>query len=133
MKDKLAPQDRADLIKYRLSRSSEALTEATYNAEGGYYNLAVNRLYYAAFYVASALMLKYEIECNTHAGIKTMLSMKFVLPGLLDKKFARIFARLYENRQQGDYEDFIYCDEELYKELRQYTIEFIDALTMLIV
>ena len=47
MKVTLDEDSRRDLIEYRLQRSNETLEEADYNAKGGYYNSAVNRLYYA--------------------------------------------------------------------------------------
>lgn len=132
MTTKLQDNDRLALIQYRLRRALDTLTEADYNAQGGYYNTAVNRLYYAAYYAASALMLAHEIEASTHAGVKTMLSLRFVKVGLLDPLYGRIFMTLYENRQSGDYEDFVYCDAELFTTLRPQAEDFINTLSSLI-
>ncbi len=44
MKDKFTAHTFADLIAYRLQRALETITDADYNAQGGYYNAAVNRL-----------------------------------------------------------------------------------------
>lgn len=132
MKDKLSDDDRASLVAYRMKRAMETLEEADYNAEGGYFNTAVNRLYYSAYYAASALMLSEGIETSTHAGLKTMLSLKFVKAGKLDVSFGRLFMTLYESRQSGDYEDFVYCDSELYSNLRPETEKFIEAIARLV-
>lgn len=77
MKEKLDSESRAAIVNYRLERAYETLKEADYNTAGGYYNAAVNRLYYACYYAASALLLNCEIEANTHNGVKTQLSMHF--------------------------------------------------------
>lgn len=108
------------------------MVEADYNADGGYYNTAVNRLYYAAYYAVSALMLAYGIDANTHAGIKTMFSLKFIKTGILDVRYGRTFMILFENRQFGDYEDFVYCDSELYSLLRPEAEELIQAVSSII-
>lgn len=132
MKQNLAPSDRIALINYRLQRASETIVEADYNACGNYFNSAINRLYYAAYYSASALMLTYGYDCSTHAGIKSLLALKFIKPGLLDAVHGKTFMALLENRQSGDYEDFVYCDKEMYELLRPRTVDFISAMSMLI-
>lgn len=103
MKTSLDPKSRADLIAYRLQRAFETLEEADYNAQGGYFNAAVNRLYYACYYSASALMNKYGLDTSTHNGIKAMIGLKFIRAGLLEQKYGRIYQQLFENRQSGDY------------------------------
>lgn len=121
-----------DLIEYRLQRAKETLTEADYNAAGGYFNAAVNRLYYSCYYAAAALMLANGIEASTHKGIKTMIGLQFVKPGKLDVCYGRIYQQLFENRQSGDYEDFVYCDLELFNELRPQAEAFINRLAEMI-
>lgn len=118
----------ADLIAYRLQRAKETLNEADYNAAGGYFNAAVNRLYYSCYYAASALMLASGLDATTHKGIKTMIGLQFVKPGKLEARFGRIYQQLFENRQSGDYEDFVYCDLELFNELRPQAEAFINQL-----
>lgn len=128
----LTNDDRNSLVGYRIQRALETLKEADYNADGGYYNTAVNRLYYAAYYAASALMLANGIEANTHTGVKTMLSLRFVRTGKLDPAHAKAFMTLFENRQSGDYEDFVYCDQETYSTLRPQSEAFINEVSKLI-
>lgn len=76
--------DLGDLINYRLQRAQETLDEADYNA-------AVNRLYYACYYAASALMVANHLEASSHKGIKSMLGLKFIKTGRLDYKYGRIY------------------------------------------
>ncbi|MCM1310966.1 MAG: HEPN domain-containing protein [Bacteroides sp.] len=123
---------RKELALYRVNRADETLKEAAYNADGKYFNAAVNRLYYACYYAASALMLMNGLEASTHAGIKTMLGLKFIRTGKLDAKYGRIYQQLFENRQSGDYEDFVYCDQCLYDELYPKAIDFVSTLKTLI-
>ena len=132
MNSELTPKDRKNLIDYRLSRALETIAEAQYNADGGYFNTAVNRLYYAAYYAVSALMLANGITATSHAGTKTMLSLHFVRTGQLDVEHGKTFLTLFENRQSGDYEDFVYCDQNLFNQLLPKTEAFIEAIKALI-
>lgn len=128
MTTELSADDRNALVEYRFSRAMDTIAEAQYNADGGYFNTAVNRLYYAAFYAASALMTAYNHSSSTHAGLKTLLSLHFVKTGLLAPEHAKTFMILFENRQSGDYEDFVYCDLELFEALLPRTIAFINSV-----
>ena len=61
-----------------------------------------------------------------------MLSLHFVRTGLLDVEHGRSFLTLFESRQSGDYEDFVYCDLNLFNQLYPKTTSFIEAVKMLI-
>lgn len=132
MTAKLNEDTKSTLIEYRLERAKETLKEAQYNADGKYYNAAVNRLYYACYYAASALMLEYNLEASTHNGIKSMIGLNFVRTGILESKYGRIYQQLFENRQSGDYEDFVYCDLEMFNSLYPQAVEFVDRINQLI-
>lgn len=132
MKDKLDIESRSNLIKYRLDRALETLQEADYNAKGGFYNTAVNRLYYAAFYASNAALLSREIICSSHKGVKSMISLYFIKPGILALEHGQTLNQLFLNRQAGDYEDFVYCDKELYETLRSKAESFIEAVKTII-
>lgn len=95
---------------------------------GGYYNSAVNRLYYACFYAASALLLKNELETNTHKGVKTLLGLHFIKPGKLEIKYGNIYQQLFNNRQAGDYEDFNFCDSQTFENLYPKARDFVDKM-----
>lgn len=131
MKEKLDAESRAAIVDYRLERAYETLKEADYNTEGGYYNAAVNRLYYACYYAASALLLKKEITVHTHSGVKTQLSLHFVRTGLLSMEHGATFSLLFEKRQASDYNDFAYCDLGTVKMLRPRAEAFIKEVEQL--
>jgi len=49
MKENFDEQSRIALVKYRIDRAKETLSEAELLAKESYYNAAANRLYYACF------------------------------------------------------------------------------------
>lgn len=132
MKEIYDEQSRNNLIKYRLQRAKETLIEAKYNADGGYYNAAINRLYYACFYASIALLLANNLETSTHKGVKSLLGLHFINTGKLESKYGSIYQLLFSNRQSGDYEDFIFCDERLFNDLYPKSEEYVEKLTRLI-
>jgi len=131
MTTKLTEENIEALSQYRQERAHETLAEVPHLCELGYYNTATNRLYYACYYAAVALLTKHHIFPNTHAGVKTMLGMHFVSKGLISKESGRAFTNLYECRQRGDYDDFVYSTQEEVDELypkAQCFIEEVDTL-----
>ncbi len=117
MNEILDDQSRCDLIKYRIKRAHETMEEVVVLSDIGHYNAAVNRLYYACFYAAQALLLKHHISATTHAGVKTMLGLHFVSKGILSVENGKTFNTLFEKRHSSDYEDFAYCDKALVDDL----------------
>ncbi|MDE6484878.1 MAG: HEPN domain-containing protein [Duncaniella sp.] len=132
MTDHLDPQSRIDLISYKLDKARNTITESKYLADAEYFNTAINRLYYSVYYAASALMLSAGLEAATHKGIKNMLGLKFIHPGILPVEYGRIYQRLFDCRQEADYEDFVYYDKCTYDELLPLALKFIDTIAALV-
>lgn len=97
-----------------------------------HWNLAIQRLYYAAFYMASALLVKNKISAQTHNGVVAQLGMLFITTGKLDKTGGRLYSRLLQNRITGDYNDFFDFTEEDAKELLEPTKKLVEKLDVLI-
>ena len=53
-----------DFINYRISRANETIKEIPFLIKAGYYQTAVNRIYYACFYAAIAILLKNDISAK---------------------------------------------------------------------
>ena len=92
MKEILDEESRKALIAYRLQRAYETLKEAEVMIRESFYNAAVNRMYYACYYAAVALLLKYDIQTQTHNGVKTMLGLHFISTGKLSLKIGKTFS-----------------------------------------
>ena len=44
-----------------------------------------------------------------------MFGLHFIQPGLVSKEDGRLFSDLFDRRQTGDYDDFIFYEEETVK------------------
>jgi uncharacterized protein (UPF0332 family) len=116
------------LVAYRIQRAKETLLEAEILIKGSFFNAAVNRLYYACYYAVIALLVRHRVPAQTHAGVKQMLGLYFVVKGKLSAKFGRFYTQLFNYRMTGDYDDFVVYDKEMLDELLPRTEEFIQVI-----
>ena len=71
----MTSEQRADLMAYYFERAHDSIAEAKYLRDGGYFNGAVTRLYYACFNAARGLLTANGIDTSTHNGVKSMISV----------------------------------------------------------
>lgn len=126
--NELDEKNRQALVAYRLQRAYSTIKEAEVMLNNDFYNAAVNRLYYACFYAAEALLLANKITARTHAWVRTMLGLHFVSKGLLSLESAITFGTLFEKRHSSDYDDFVFCDKALIEDLLPKAEAFIDEI-----
>lgn len=108
----MKPSERDNFAKYRMEKSLETLQAAELLVQNGNWNSAINRLYYAAYYAISSLLVKSGIETKTHAGVKTQFLLHFVKAGKIDISMGKLYGDLFDWRQKGDYGDFFDFTEE---------------------
>lgn len=106
----LTDQQRIDIVRYRLENARDTLAEVESHRQNGFYNTAVNRMYYACYYAASALLIANGIETKSHDGVRQKLGQHFVMKGLLSPDMGKFYSRLFSKRSTGDYEDFVSHD-----------------------
>lgn len=90
----MTDEDRIAVVAYRMENARRTLDEVTFHIKQGFYNTAMNRMYYACFYAVSALLVNEGIETKTHAGVRQMLGMHFVRTGKFPIPLSN-FIRIY--------------------------------------
>ena len=66
-------------VLYRLNSAKSLLDEIKDHIERGYYNTAMNRMYYACFYAVSGLLLQSEIDgVKSHEGVRQKFQPAFL-------------------------------------------------------
>ena len=116
------------IIFYRRQKSYATLQEANDAMKDAHWNLTIQRLYYAVYYMASALLLKNKIQAQSHNGVVGQIGLHFVTTGRLTKKYGRLYSRLLQSRISGDYNDFFDFTEEDVNSFMQPTRELIKRL-----
>ena len=110
-------ESQKEIVKYRVEKAEKTLIEAKDCAACGHWTLAANRLYYAVFHMASALLIDKGFTSKTHSGVICLLGQEFATKGLLDKDEMRLVSRLQNMRHAGDYDDMFDWAEEDVKPL----------------
>lgn len=121
-----------DYLKYRIDKSEEALRDAKILANNESWNACVNRLYYACYYIVSALTLKSNINSQTHSGLKSQFTLNFVKTGKVSIEFGKLYSDLMDWRQKGDYGDMYDFDKETVEPLLEPVEKFIIYIKELI-
>jgi len=104
--------NRKDVVKFRLEKARDTFAEIPVQMENKFYRTAANRLYYACYYAATALLINDGYETHTHSGVKTLLGLHYISENKIEKSLGKMYRQLFNLRQTGDYEDWINIDDE---------------------
>ena len=124
----LTTEERDNLVKYKLERARETWNEIVGIVDGGYWYAAANRMYYACYYMVSALLLKNGLNAHTHGGAIGLFGLHFIKTGLIDSDLGKFYSQLFELRQTGDYDDWKVVTEADITPLVPTAIVFLDAV-----
>lgn len=105
-------EDKQALVAHRLDRARESCEEAELLLDAAKTNAAVNRLYYACFYAVSAALLQQGLSSPKHTGVRALFHRRLVKPGIVSTELGKFFDLVFNNRQKGDYSDFVRFDLE---------------------
>jgi uncharacterized protein (UPF0332 family) len=107
----LESQDKKSLSEIRMAKAYEFLEDARANYKDGRYKTSINRSYYAALNAARSILILEGANPETHEGTITMLSLRFIKPGLLPVDIIKKFKVLFSRRTDVDYGDFDNIDK----------------------
>lgn len=128
----LSDDERKALVIYRLEKANKTYKQAFDSIPLGYWEMTGNRLYYAAYYAVSALLLQKGLTVQTHSGIIQMLGLHFVKTGLLDKNLGSLYGKLFSLRQKSEYDDTFDLTENDVMPLVEPTKKLIEEVSQLI-
>lgn len=128
----LSDDERYALVTYRLEKARNTMAQVQSIVQFGYWDMIANRLYYAAYYAVSALLLQRGYSVQTHHGIIQLLGLHFIKTGVLDSKYGTLYGQLFSLRQTGDYGDTFGLTEAQVLPLLPQTEALIEAVSSLI-
>ncbi len=94
---------RSQVVRYWWAKAEESLEAVQRELDAGALAFAMNRVYYAAFYAASAALLDRNLSFKKHSGVRSTFHREFIKTGLVDASWGKFYDRLFEDRQEGDY------------------------------
>lgn len=112
-------------MRYRIDNAQSTLAEVNVHIQNRFYNTAANRMYYACYYAASALLIANGVTTKSHDGVKQMFGLHFIKTCVLPRHLSSIYSTLFKRRLSGDYDDMFDNTLESVTELYPKAQEFI--------
>ena len=128
----LSQDERRIMVQLELERAERMTNEFSIYIDNQLWNTLVNRMYYAVFHAATALLIQKGLYARTHQGVYALLSQHFIKDGILSQDEGRLFSRLATMREKGDYNCYIDATEEELQPLIEPTKAFINHIKQLI-
>ena len=83
-------EERRAVVSYRLEKAERTLEQARYNLSSGFWELIANRMYYAAYYAVSALLIADGYSAKTHETIVRFYGMYYIKTGIMATEYGRL-------------------------------------------
>jgi uncharacterized protein (UPF0332 family) len=117
-----------ELINYRMTKAIETKEDARLALDNDRYRTALNRIYYAIFYIVSALSVKHDFSTSRHRQLMGWFNVNFVKTGKISIKLWKTYKNSYDRRQECDYDDFVEYDKDEIGILFDEMSDFLDGI-----
>ena len=122
------PDNRKELMKYRLEMAEERLHSSKVLLEAGSYKDSIGRSYYAMFTAVRALLAMEGQDFSKHAGVIAYFQKEFVKSGKVDRKYSKYISQAFQIRNNTDYADFFIVSAQDAKEQYEKAKEFLKVI-----
>lgn len=100
-------EDLKEIVHYWIEKAMDSLASTEDELKAGRLSFAVNRIYYACFYAASAILLQKKLRFQKHSGVRAAFHQHLVKPGLISTEYGKFYDEIFEARQRGDYLELV--------------------------
>lgn len=120
------------LIGCLLEKADLALSAAQREFNAGDYGLAMNRVYYACFYAASAVLTHENLQYARHSGVRAALHQHLVKAGRLTAELGRFYNDAFDDRQEADYDVIVEFDSETVRSRIVTATQFVTQMKLIL-
>ncbi len=121
-------QQRQKMVLHWWGKAEKSIEAARREIAAKDYDFAINRLYYALFYGVMAALLERGLSFKKHSGVRSAFHKEFIKKGILNKNQGKLYDRLFEDRQEGDYTALVEFDEDYVEKQLENCIVFLQEL-----
>lgn len=125
-------QARQAVIGRLLEKAEQAIASARQVLSAGDAGLATNRVYYACFYAASAVLLERRLQFVKHTGVRAALHQHLVRPGVIEADLGRFYDTAFTERQEADYNAMTIFDPQIVAQRLGQAERFVAAMKSLL-
>ncbi len=116
--------DLLSIVNIKREKAKSTLEEIKVLLEHKFLSTAMNRIYYAGFYIVSALVLLDDFSTSKHKQLIGYFNREYVYRNKVSKDIGGILKLAYENRIVSDYHDFSKLTKtqvkEFYKDMKKF-------------
>ncbi|MGC1376673.1 MAG: HEPN domain-containing protein [Anaerolineales bacterium] len=112
-------------IQLYVAAAHEALAAAKYTLENDFYSTSASRMYYAVFYISTALLKTKGLSFSKHTAVLSAFRQHFIKTGEFPTEFSNLYKLLFDARQAGDYEMLTAFEPNELRERLQKSREFV--------
>ena len=128
----LKEEDRKVIVALELEKAEKIWQQLAIQLQAGLWDMAANRLYYSLFHAVSALLIHDSHEVSTHRGAVHKFSLFYVKTDIFTREEGRLYSRLQQLREDGDYNCSIDVEQEEVEEKIEPTRHLIDKIKLYI-
>lgn len=121
-----------NIVNYRIETSYGALKESESHLSNGFLSTAMNRVYYAGFYIVSALAVLDNFSTAKHKQLIGFFNREYINSDRIDPEVGKILRIAYDRRQAADYHDFVTLTKTQIDDYRIRMAEFIKQVDLII-
>ena len=120
-----------DIVRYWFEKADESLDADRDEMKAGRLSFSVNRIYYACFYSASAVLLLMRLRFRKHSGVRASFHQHLVKHGLVSLEHGKLYDELFEARQRGDYIELVTFELRQVAEWLNQAGDFVETMRQL--
>lgn len=124
----LLPDNRTDLMQYRLEMAEERLKSSKILLDAGSYKDSISRSYYAMFTAVRALLAIDGQDFSKHAGVIAYFQKEYIKNGKIEKKYSKYISQAFQIRNNTDYSDFFIVSVQDAQEQYEKAKEFFEMI-----
>lgn len=121
-----------EVVDYWVEKANDSLNAARDDLKAGRFSFSVNRIYYACFYVVSAVLLQKGLKFKKHSGVRAAFHRHIVKTGLIRREHGQFYDEIVEARQRGDYIELIRFEKEQVEKWLKQAGQFVKQVKSLI-
>ncbi len=121
-------QQRQKMVRHWWGKAEKSIEAARREIAAEDYDFAINRLYYALFYGVMAALLERGLSFKKHSGVRSAFHREFIKKEILNKSQGKLYDRLFEDRQEGDYTALVEFDKDYVEKQLVNCIAFLQGL-----
>lgn len=124
----LNEENRRLIVDSEIMKSRDAIADVELLVEKNRWNGAANRLYYAVFHAANALLIHDGHTIKSHKGSMIMFNKLYILTEKLPATLGVLYSQLETLREESDYTLLYKVEPEKLKNYINPAKEMIDAI-----